>query len=90
MKPINTYRLQVDMFRNNGFCYRGMKDWLYQRPNVKGVYFVGAKSLKEARKLLQKHIGFGAICIPRWQDNIPDGYHMPYKGIRKYRMPGDE
>lgn len=69
MKPINTYRLQVDMFRNNGFCYRDMKDWLYQRPNVKGVYFVGAKSLKEARKLLQKHIGFGAICIPRWQDN---------------------
>lgn len=84
MKKIQTYRLEVDLFRNNGFVFRAEKDRLYQRPeSVRGVWFVGAKTKREAEKLLRAKIKFGSITIPKCQ-TIPEEYqNLGYKEIRK-------
>ena len=90
MKPVKTYCLQVDMYRNDRLFRKDAKDCLYRQPgDVKGTYFVGAKSQKEACQLLQKHIGFGDISVPWCQSDIPDGYNMPYKRIKKYQAPSN-
>lgn len=85
MKEINTYRLEVDLYRNNGSVFRTAKNRLYQRPAaVRGVWFVGAKSADEARTLLQEHIKFGSITIPNHQF-VPSKYqNLEYKEIRKW------
>lgn len=86
MKELKVYRCEVDLFRNNGFVFRTAKDRLYQR-DTKGVYFVCAKSEKEAKQLLQNHIRFGSITIPKCQAS-PDEYKdMKYKEIRKETPP---
>lgn len=64
-----TYGCEVDLYRN-GTIFRAPCDRLYYR-NTEGVYLVGAKNPKEARKLLQKAIKFGSITVPKCQ-YIPD------------------
>lgn len=65
-----TYRCEVDLYRNGTVC-RGHRDRLYDR-NTKGVYLMGAKNPKEARKTLQKAIGFGSITVPKRNQWRPD------------------
>ena len=82
MKEIKTYRCEVDLYRN-GAIFRSPSDRLYDRGNT-GVYYVGAKSPKEAKDILQKHIQFGSICVPKHQ-HIPDKYQgLAYKEIQKF------
>lgn len=71
MSNITTYRCEVDLYRN-GALFRGPKEKLYDR-NTTGVYLVGAKNPKEARRLLQKAIGFGSITVPWRSQWRPDG-----------------
>lgn len=71
MSNITTYRCEVDLYRN-GTLFRGPKEKLYDR-NTTGVYLVGAKNPKEARRLLQKAIGFGSITVPWRSQWRPDG-----------------
>lgn len=73
---MNTYRCEVDLYRN-GTVFRDKTNRLYDR-NTAGVYLVGAKSPKEAKKILQKAIGFGSITITKHQwlpDNAPSLKH---------------
>lgn len=81
MKKIQTYRCEVDLYRN-GTLFRSPKDKLYDRGNT-GVYYVGAKSPKEAKTILQKYIKFGSICVPNYQ-YIPEKYQgLSYKEVKK-------
>lgn len=83
MLPVRTYHLEVDMYRNNSFIRRSLKDRLYQRPEICGRWYVGAKSEKEAKKLLQEHLGFAKISIPKHQ-YVPEKYqNLAYKEIQK-------
>lgn len=85
MKEIKTYRCEVDLYRN-GMLFRSPSDRLYDRGNT-GVYYVGAKSPKEAKEILQKHIKFGSICVPKYQ-SIPERYQgLAYKEIKKFESP---
>lgn len=85
MKEIKTYRCEVDLYRN-GAIFRSPSDRLYDRGNT-GVYYVGAKSPKEAKEILQKHIKFGSICVPKYQ-HIPERYQvLAYKEIKKFESP---
>lgn len=80
MREVKTYRCEVDLYRN-GTIFRDAKNKLYERP-AKGVYFVGAKTAKEAKALLQKEIRFGSITVPRYQ--TPETYpRVGYKQIKK-------
>ena len=81
MKKIQSYRCEVDLYRN-GTVFRAPKDRLYSRSS-QGVYIVGAKSAKEAKQLLQQHIQFGSITIPKYQ-YVPEQYkNLAYKEILK-------
>ncbi len=60
---ITTYRCEVDLYRN-GSVFRDSSNRLYDR-NTRGVYLVGARNPKEAKKLLQKAIKFGSITVPK-------------------------
>lgn len=85
MKEIKTYRCEVDLYRN-GAIFRSPSDRLYDRGNT-GVYYVGAKSPTEAKEILQKHIKFGSICVPKYQ-SIPERYlGLAYKKIEKFESP---
>ena len=87
MKEIKTYRCEVDLYRN-GAIFRSPSDRLYDRGNT-GVYYVGAKSPKEAKEILQKHIKFGSICVPtgHWQ-YVPEQYqNLAYKEVQKFESP---
>lgn len=85
MKEIKTYRCEVDLYRN-GSIFRGHNERLYDRGST-GIYYVGAKSAKEAKKLLQQYIHFGSITIPNCQ-YIPDKYRtLNYKEIKKFESP---
>lgn len=59
----------------------------YKRPsrqhNTKGRYYVGAKTEKEAKKILQKVIGFGSIQI--YYEATEGGIDpmMGYKEVKK-------
>lgn len=61
MKEINTYRCEVDLYRN-GAIFREKNTKLYNR-STEGVYYVGAKSETEAKDLLQMAIKFGKINV---------------------------
>lgn len=81
MKKIKVWRCEVDLYRN-GTLFRSPKNKLYDRGNT-GVWFVAAKSAREAKQLLQKHIRFGSITIPKYQW-IPECYrNLTYKEIKK-------
>lgn len=67
---IKTYLCEVDLYRN-GMVFRDKSNRLYDR-NTEGSYLVGARSKKEAKKLLQKAIGFGSVTVPNAQYR-PDG-----------------
>lgn len=88
MTTITTYRCEVDLYRN-GSVFRGHQERLYDR-NTKGVYLVGAKNPKEAKQLLQKAIGFGAITIPKrtqWKpDNAPVLKHKEIVKINRKKI----
>lgn len=60
----------------------------YRRPsrqrNTKGAYFVGAKSPKQAKELLQKTIGFGSILVKGTTTQA----QMQYKQLRKRESNG--
>lgn len=78
MKTVKTFFCQVDCYRN-GFVFRDFKNRLYSR-QTEGVYYVGAKTSKEAKKILQNKIGFGSICVPKTQAH--DSYPvLKYKEI---------
>lgn len=77
MKPVNQYVFGVDLYRNNGMVFCDVP--LYQRQS-KGRYQVAAKSETEAKKLLQKAIGFGSINT---MYASPDLMELKYKEIRK-------
>lgn len=82
MKDINTFRCEVDLYRN-GTVFRDSSNRLYDR-NTKGVYFVGAKSADEAKELLQERIKFGSICVPYRHNYVPEEYqNLSYKEIVK-------
>lgn len=66
---MSVFRCEVDLYRN-GKVFRNKDEYLYDR-RTQGVYYVGAKTAKDARAFLQKRIGFGSITVPRHQD-IPD------------------
>lgn len=55
----------------------------YRRPsrqrNTKGAYFVGAKSPKQAKELLQNAIGFGSILVKGTTTQA----QMAYKQLQK-------
>lgn len=87
MKEIKTYRCEVDLYRN-GMIFRSPSDRLYDRGNT-GVYYVGAKSPKEAKEILQKHIKFGSICVPNGAEQyVPEKYQgLAYKEIKKFESP---
>lgn len=78
MKEIKTFFCQVDCYRN-GAIFRDIKNRLYNR-QTKGTYYVGAKTSKEAKKILQDRIGFGSICVSKHQsfDGRPS---LKYKEI---------
>ena len=77
MKPINTYVCLVDNCRRPS-----------RQRNTFGRYYVGAKTEKEAKKLLQTAIGFGSIQI--YYKANPDGIDpiMDYKEIAKAAWNG--
>ena len=58
----------------------------YRRPsrqrNTKGAYFVGAKSPKQAKELLQNAIGFGSILVKGTTTQA----QMAYKQLQKTRI----
>lgn len=60
----------------------------YRRPsrqrNTKGAYFVGAKSPKQAKELLQKAIGFGSILVKGTTTQA----QMAYKQLQKRESNG--
>lgn len=68
MKKINTYVLVVDTHRKPSM-----------RRNTYGRYLVGAKSEKEAVKLLRKAIGFGSIKV----SHIDTEQIVNYKTVTK-------
>lgn len=73
MANIKTYLLEVDMCRN-GLVFRSKSNRLYER-NTQGRYYVCAKNPKEAKRILQRTIGFGSITVPKHQyipENVPD------------------
>jgi hypothetical protein len=90
MKEVTAWYCQVDCYRN-GYVFRDEKNRLYDR-QTKGDYVVGAKTADEARKILQKAIGFGSITIPKYQGTqewIRKLYpNMTYKQIIR-RHPSD-
>lgn len=75
---VKTYLCQVDVYRN-GMVFRDNTNRLYDR-NTKGTYIVGAKSDKEAKQLLQKHIRFGSVNVCRIALDMPQ---MEHGQIRK-------
>lgn len=60
----------------------------YRRPsrqrNTKGAYFVGAKSPKQAKELLQNAIGFGSILVK----GATTQAQMAYKQLQKREFNG--
>ncbi len=60
----------------------------YRRPsrqrNTKGTYFVGAKSSKQAKELLQNAIGFGSILVKGTTTQA----QMAYKQLQKQEFNG--
>ena len=85
MKEINIYRCEVDLFRKNGAVFCSSKERVYQRPNIRGVYYVGAKSEKEATKLLRDKIRFGSILT---KPARKDDHYIQKFGIKdmKYKQ----
>lgn len=69
MKEVRTYVCAVDAYRN-GMIFRGQGERLYDR-NTAGTYLVGAKSPEEARRILQKKIGFGSIEVCAARKHVP-------------------
>jgi hypothetical protein len=68
--------------------FRDSNERLYDR-QTEGNYVVGAKTSDEARKILQKAIGFGSITIPKrieTQEWIREKYPNIKQGeiIRRY------
>ena len=71
-KPTNTYVCLVDNYRRPS-----------RQRNTCGRYYVGAKTEKEAKKLLQIAIGFGSIQV--YYKTKPGGIDpiMDYKEVAK-------
>ena len=72
MKHVNTYVCLVDNYRRPS-----------RQRNTHGRYYVGAKTEKEAKKLLQESIGFGSVQI--YYVATPGGIDpmMEYKEVKK-------
>lgn len=81
MKEVKQYTALVDCYRNNGLAARPAKEWLYQQ-QTKGRYRVAAKSEKEAKKLVQRAIGFGSVSICHGQ-GAQEGPALPYRCVKK-------
>lgn len=71
MKEVKTFICCVDIHRRPS-----------RMRNTHGRYYVGAKTEKEAKELLQKAIGFGSITIIGIQRD-PRLYHCKYKEMAK-------
>ena len=76
MKTVNTYVCLVDNYRRPS-----------RQRNTAGRYLVGAKTEKEAKKLLQRAIGFGSVQVyykafPSGKENRID-IPMKYKEIKR-------
>ncbi len=69
MKETNNYILLVD-------CYRRPQ----RQRNTAGRYRVGAKTPKEAVKLLREKIGFGSIQV-YYKCDKKDKFAVPYKTV---------
>lgn len=73
MKPIHNYILLVDTHRRPSRCR-----------NTWGRYRVGAKTPKEARRMLQQAIGFGSVHVYyESKENL-----VGYKELRKETWNG--
>lgn len=62
------YIVLVDSYRRSSRCR-----------NTKGRYRVGAKNPKEARKLVQKAIGFGSVLVYYEDKNLLAKYREVFK-----------
>lgn len=68
MYPIKNYICLVDSFRRPS-----------RRRNTAGRYRVGAKSADEAKKLLQKAVGFGSVQVLKEDDDPRTASAAKYK-----------
>lgn len=72
MYPVKQYVCLVD-------TYRRPSRWR----NTRGRYRVGAKNEKEARRLLQKAIGFGSVLVYYEDKNCPPQLRCKYRQCAK-------
>jgi hypothetical protein len=73
MKEIKTFRLSIDGYRRPS-----------RQRNTKGLYYVGAKTEKEAIELLQTAIKFGSIePLGTVSEKANPEIKMQYKQIKK-------
>lgn len=70
MKKVRQAIVLVDSYRRPGRCR-----------NTEGRYRVGAKTEKEAERLVQKAIGFGSVKFYYWEDDDAPAEKADYKQV---------
>ncbi len=83
---VKTYLLQINLSSITGSICRAAASLVYQRKDsLRGIWFVGATSKREAKKILQDNLHVGSIAVVKQKD-IPAQYqNLHYREIKKYR-----